>query len=337
MLRFTTLAMAALVSTLPLAAQPATNASYSRASGLGVVRYDVDPSHSAIEFSVRFMGLSRVRGAFTEFSGTLMYDSTDVTRSSISVAIGVASINTNSSFRDRDLKGPSFFDADKFPRIGFRSTRIERTAAGLVLHGAFTMRGLTRNIAFPIVQVHPEAKDAWENRRVGWSGSLTLSRREYGIMGSAFWNNEFDPGRLSIGDEVTIELLISAGVSNVDRWTIPRADSVRSAAERQGVAATLTQYRAAARDTASPAAKSPDQILGTVGMKLMHHQKFADAVPFFQLASELKPDLALVHAALGEALLLSGKKAEATASFRRALAIDSLNTVASEYLRRLAP
>ena len=335
MFRFPTAVTALLVSGQALAAQPATLASYSRASGLSVARYDVDFTHSSVEFSVRFMGLSRVRGAFGEFAGTLMYDSADVTRSSVSIVINAASINTNSAMRDRDLKGASFFDVEKYPKITFRSTRVERTADGLLVRGPFTLHGVTREIAIPVTMLHPPTTDAWENLRTGWTGSLKLSRREYGIMGSAFWDKEFDPGRLSIGDEVTIELMLSAGISNVDRWTAPKADSVRAAAERQGVAATMEQYRAAARDTASAAAKFPDQILGGAGLKLMHHGKFAEAVPFFQTAAEVRPDMAVIHAALGEALLLSGRKPQAIASFRKALSVDSLNTVASEYLRRL--
>jgi polyisoprenoid-binding protein YceI len=328
------MAVAALM-TAPLAAQPATFASFAKSSGLTVARYDIDTPHSAIEFSVRFMGVSRVRGAFADFSGTVMYDSTDITRSSVSVVINVASINTNLASRDRDLKSPAFFDAEKFPKIVFRSSRVEQTASGLRIRGALTMHGVTKDIVIPAQQLHPLVKDAWDNRRMGFTATLTLSRREYGIMGSAFWDSEFDPGRLSVGDEVTIELMLSAELYNVDRWTTPISDSLRAVADKQGVAATLEQFRIASRDTTLPAGKWTEPILGGVGHKLMHRHKFEEAVPYYRLGTELRPERPALHNGLGEALLMLGKRTEAIASFRRALAIDSLNTVASEYLRRL--
>jgi polyisoprenoid-binding protein YceI len=316
-------------------AQPATFASFAVAPGLTVQRFDIDAAHSALEFSVRFMGLSRVRGAFSTFGGTLMYDSTDISRSSVSVFVSAASINTNVASRDRDLKGPAFFDTEKFPRIFFTSTRVERTDGGFLVRGPLTMHGVTREVAIPFTLLHPLTKDAWENRRIGFSGALTVKRREFGILGSAFWNNEFDPGRLSISDDVSIELLLSAEINNVDRWGTPKGDSLRAAAERQGLAETLRAFREAARDTASDAGRFSDEILGGAAMKLMHHHRFADAVAIYQLAAELKPERPSLHAALGEAQLLSGKRADAIASFRRALARDSIYTVAFEYLRRL--
>jgi tetratricopeptide (TPR) repeat protein len=151
------------------------------------------------------------------------------------------------------------------------------------------------------------------------------------------WNSEFDPGRLSISDEVSIELLLSAEVSNVDRWTTPKGDSLRAAVERQGLAETVRQYRAAARDTASNAGRFSEEIFGAAAMKLMHSHRFADASAIYQLATVLKPERPSLHSALGEAQLLSGKRPDAIASFQRALALDTIYTVAVEYLRRLRP
>jgi polyisoprenoid-binding protein YceI len=316
-------------------AQPATFASLTGASGLPVQRFDIDFPHSSVEFSVRFMGLSTVRGAFSEFGGTFMLDPADVTRSTITVVISTASINTNVASRDKDLKSPNFFDAEKYPRIIFTSSSVERRAGGFLLKGPLTMHGVTREVAIPFSELHPLSKDAWGNQRIGYAGSLTLSRKEYGILGTAFWNSEYDPGRMSISDEVAVDLTLEAELNNVDRWTTPKGDSLRTAAERQGVPKTLQEFRDAARDTGSAAGKFSADMLGAAALKLLHHGKLTEGLEFYRLAAELNPNRAGVQAALGEAYLMTGKRREAVVSFGKAMAIDSLNTVAREYLRHL--
>ncbi|AHG92452.1 YceI family protein (plasmid) [Gemmatirosa kalamazoonensis] len=89
-------------------------------------RYGIDAAHSSVGFSIGFMGMSTVHGAFTSYDGTILYDERDPTRSSVSVAIDVASISTNSRDRDRHLRSPDFFDAARYPRITFRSTSVAR-------------------------------------------------------------------------------------------------------------------------------------------------------------------------------------------------------------------
>jgi polyisoprenoid-binding protein YceI len=320
---------------VPATAQRATFASLAGATGLPVQHFDIDWPHSAIEFTVRFMGLSKVRGAFGDFGGTLMYDTADVSRSSISVVINAASINTNVASRDKDLKSPNFFDVEKYPRITFASESVEKTAEGFLVRGPLTMHGVTKEVAIPFTVLHPRRTDAWGNYRIGFVGAVTVSRKAYGILGTAFWNSEFDPGRMSISDDVAIDLTVEAEVNNVDRWDTPKGDSLRKVAETQGMAMTLEQFRAAARDTTTDAGRFPEAILGAAGTKLLHHKQFADALQVYRLAAELVPNHASVHAALGEAWLLNGNRSEAVASFRRAAGLDSTNTLAAEYLRYL--
>src|SRR5689334_10388553 len=122
----TTLSLIVFLSFVPRQKAPcqsATFASLSGASGLSVRRLDIDFPHSAVEFSVRFMGVSRVRGAFSQFGGTIMYDTADARRSSVSVVIQAKSINTNVESRDKDLRSANFFDVEKYPLITFHSER----------------------------------------------------------------------------------------------------------------------------------------------------------------------------------------------------------------------
>jgi polyisoprenoid-binding protein YceI len=288
-----------------------------------------------VEFSVRFMGLSTVRGAFAQFGGTIMYDTVDARRSTVSVVIQAKSINTNVESRDKDLRSENFFDVAKYPLITFRSARIDRTKTGFIASGPLTMHGVTRPVNIAFKQTHGLMGDGWGNKRLGFIGHLTLNRKDYGILGTKFWNAEFDPGRMSISDNVDIDLNVEAEVNQVERWTTPKGDSLLKVAASQGLSKTLAEFRVAAGDTTSPISKIKGGVLIAAATKLMHRRDFAGAVEVFQLASELEPNADWAHAGLGEAYLMSGKRDLAVQSFRKAVAADSTNTVAFEYLRQL--
>ena len=326
---------AALLLAQVATAQSASFASLNGKTGLPVQRFDIDWPHSAVEFSVRFMGLSTVRGAFATFGGTLMYNPNSIPGSSISVVIETKSINTNVASRDKDLRSENFFDAEKFPLITFHSEKTEKSKEGFVAHGPLTMHGVTRPVAIQFVQIHPVSADAWGNRRVGFFGHVSLSRKDYGILGTKFWNSEYDPGKMSISDNVDIDLTLEAEVSQVERWTTPRGDSLLAAAATKGIKTVLSEFRAAASDTSSSLGKISEGMLSTVTVKLMHRGQYADAVDAYQLAIDLHPKASWALAGLGEAQLMLGRRPLAVDNFRKALSTDSTNTVASEYLRYL--
>jgi polyisoprenoid-binding protein YceI len=326
-------ALAILLASSVANAQDASFASLNGRTGLPVQRFDIDQPHSAVEFSARFMGLSTVRGAFASFGGTLMYDAKSIPESSVSVVIVTKSINTNTEFRDNDLKSPNFFDAEKFPLITFHSEKIEKSKDGFVARGPLTMHGVTRPVAIEFVQIHPVSSDAWGNKRVGFVGHLSLNRKDYGILGTKFWNSEYDPGRMSISDKVDIDLTLEAEVHQVELWTTPKGDSLLAAITAKGAKTALAEFRATASDTTSEPGKISEGILASATVKLMHRGKYDDAIEAYKLATELHPDATWAYAGLGEAYLMTGKKAPAVENFRKALARDSTNTVAYEYLR----
>ena len=329
-------ALTAFVSLAPRSrAQPASFASLNGTTGLAVQRFDIDWPHSEIGFAVRFMGLSTVRGAFANFRGTLMYDPKSIPGSSVSIVIETNSINTNVAARDRDLKSANFFDADKYPLITFHSERIVKASDGFVASGPLTMHGVTRPIDIHFSQIHPVSSDAWGNRRVGFAGHTSLNRKDYGILGTKFWNSEYDPGRMSISDNVDIDITLEAEVNQVERWTTPRGDSLLMASTTKGVKTVLNEFRPVASDTTSELGKISDPMLMTMTVKLMHRGQYADAIEAYRLATQLHPDAAWAYAGLGEAYLVTGQRSAAVDNFRKSLAADSTNTVAYEYLRYL--
>ncbi|HEV3471354.1 MAG TPA: YceI family protein [Pyrinomonadaceae bacterium] len=165
-----------------------------------VTKYEADVAHSNVGFSIPILGgLSHVRGKFNEFAASITYDDKDVTKSSVSAVIRAASIDTGIERRDAHLRTADFFDAEKFPEITFKSSRIERRGDSFVAHGAFTMRGVSKDIELPFtingVRKLPDGKTA-----LGVTARTTINRKDYGISFARPDNPDF------LGDAVEIEL-----------------------------------------------------------------------------------------------------------------------------------
>jgi len=332
---FSLIVFCVLIPRSPAEAQSATFATFKGSTGLPIQRFDIDWPHSAVEFTVRFMGLSNVRGAFSQFGGTIMYDTVDARRSTVSVVIQAKSINTNVESRDKDLRSDNFFEVEKYPLITFHSERIERTKSGFIARGPLSMHGITKPVAIAFKQSHRLMSDAWGNKRVGFLGHVSLNRKDYNILGTKFWNSEFDPGRMSISDNVDIDLNVEGEANQVEKWTTPKGDSLLKVAAAQGLEKTLAEFQVVASDTTSALSKIRGGVLNAAAVKLMHRGDFSGAAQVYKLASELDPKADWAHAGLGEAYLMSGKRELAVESFRKAIAADSTNTVAFEYLRQI--
>jgi polyisoprenoid-binding protein YceI len=168
--------------------------------------YKMDASHSVIGFSIRHFEISWVRGRFKDFVGTINYDESDVTKSTVEFTAKIESIDTGVQNRDAHLRTADFFDAAKFPDMTFKSTRIERKGKDqYVLHGDFTLKGVTKQISFPFT-LTGAVKDARGNTRFGVAAQTTLDRREYGIT----WGMPLGNGGVNVGNEVTIDLQLEA-------------------------------------------------------------------------------------------------------------------------------
>ncbi|MCS6818199.1 MAG: YceI family protein [Blastocatellia bacterium] len=171
----------------------------------GADEFVIDPVHSSIEFSVRHMMVTNVRGRFREFSGTIVYDEKDITKSSVRVTIKTASIDTGNADRDNHLRSPDFFDAAKYPEITFVSTRIEKRGDDYVCIGTLTMRGVSREVAIPF-RILGVVRDPRGNTRLGVEAGLTINRLDYGVS----WSRALEGGGLVVGNDVKIELNVQA-------------------------------------------------------------------------------------------------------------------------------
>ena len=113
--------------------------------------WQLDPPHSAAQFAVRHFGISTVRGTFTKVSGTVQYDEANPTKATVQATIDVTSVDTRVEMRDKDLRGPNYFDADKYPTITFQSKKAEVAGTGkLKVTGDLTMHGVTKEVVLDV-------------------------------------------------------------------------------------------------------------------------------------------------------------------------------------------
>ena len=166
--------------------------------------WNVDPAHSGLNFTVKHLMVSKVRGRFQSFSGTIIIDEGPV-KSSVNATAQVSSIDTNDNARDEHLRTSDFFDAEKFPTIELRSTKVEKKGDDYVLHGDFTIKDVTKSVAFDL-EFEGVGKDPWGNVKAGFSASTEINRKDFGLE----YNAVLETGGVLIGEKVKIELDIQA-------------------------------------------------------------------------------------------------------------------------------
>jgi polyisoprenoid-binding protein YceI len=163
--------------------------------------WQLDPNHSSAQFSVKHLGLSTVRGAFSTVKGTIVLDDKDLAKSNVDVTIDVSSVDTRQPDRDKDLKSDKFFDAANYPTITFKSTKVEQVAPGrLKVTGDLTIRGTTKPVILDVDGPTAPVKDPWGNNRAAASATTRINRQDYGVK----WNAKLDNGGVVVGDDVAI-------------------------------------------------------------------------------------------------------------------------------------
>jgi polyisoprenoid-binding protein YceI len=168
--------------------------------------YTLDPAHTRIGFVARHAMVTKVRGAFNEFSGAAHLDGENPNRSSAQVTIQAASIDTRNADRDAHLRSNDFLQMDEYPEITFRSTEISWTGDDTFdVTGDLTIKGMTRPVTIPFT-FEGQATDPFGNTRVGFEGSTTINRKDFGVT----WNAALETGGVLVGDKIVLEFEISA-------------------------------------------------------------------------------------------------------------------------------
>lgn len=163
--------------------------------------YMIDKVHSDVTFQVRHF-VSKVRGNFTDFEGTILIDEARPEASSVVFTIKAASISTGNESRDKHLNSPDFFDTAKFPEISFKSTKIAANGKDKYnVTGNFTMHGVTKEITLPVV-FNGTANDGRGGVRAGFELATTINRQDYGVK----FNKALDNGSMMLSDDVAVTI-----------------------------------------------------------------------------------------------------------------------------------
>jgi polyisoprenoid-binding protein YceI len=168
-------------------------------------QYTFDKAHSSIEFAVKHMVISNVKGTFDDFDGVIKYDPDNIENSSVEVSIKVASVNTKNQKRDDHLRSADFFDVEQHPEITFKSSKIKKTGDGFAAVGTLTIRGVSKEVELPFALNGP-ITNPWGKSVVGIEIDYELNRHHYGVK----WNQTLDSGGVVVGDDVKIEINLEA-------------------------------------------------------------------------------------------------------------------------------
>ena len=182
---------------------PATISAPRSSARTAPAAYAIDPAHSEVSFRIRHF-VTKVRGRFNDWSGTINGDPQNWSNGSVEVVIKSASISTGNDRRDADLRSARFFAVDSFPEITFKSTKVESSGESITITGDLTMRGVSRPVVLKgsyLGSVPGKPGD-----KVGFDASTTINRTEYGIA----WNRAVEGGGVMLGDDVEISISIEA-------------------------------------------------------------------------------------------------------------------------------
>lgn len=167
--------------------------------------YKIDPAHSEVFFQVRHL-VTKVRGRFSDFEGTIDYNEGSPETSSVNFSIKTASIDTNVGDRDTHLRSGDFFAAEEHPTLTFKSKKITKKGGdSYTVTGDLTVRGTTKQIDLP-VSFLGNATDPWGGKRIGFEAETTLNRKDFGLN----WNAALETGGFLVGDDVKVTLSIQA-------------------------------------------------------------------------------------------------------------------------------
>jgi polyisoprenoid-binding protein YceI len=172
--------------------------------GLVAGTWEIDPAHSDVAFTVRHMMVSKVRGNFGAFTGTIV-TTQDPLESSVEASIDLTSIDTRNEQRDAHIRTADFFDVENFPAMTYRSTGIRPDGDRFVVDGELTLRGVTRSVPLAL-EINGVGPDAYGGTRIGFSAATEINRTDFGVN----WNAAIEAGGVVVSEKVSIALEIQA-------------------------------------------------------------------------------------------------------------------------------
>ena len=167
--------------------------------------WKIDPSHSHVEFAVKHLMISTVKGRFADVEGDIVLVDGNPSASSVSAVIKTASIDTRTAQRDEHLRSADFFDVAKYPEITFKSTKVSGDSSEFTLTGNLTISGVTEEITLEATN-EGSGKDPWGGDRIGFSAKGKIDRRDFGLV----YNQAIESGGVVIGHEVKISIEVQA-------------------------------------------------------------------------------------------------------------------------------
>jgi polyisoprenoid-binding protein YceI len=167
----------------------------------------IDPSHSSVEFVVRHLVVTKVRGRFGTFEGTITIDPSDPHASSVEVSIQTTSIETGDEQRDAHLRTSDFFAADEFPTMTFRSTSVRPAGSDYEVEGDLTIKGVTKPVTLSL-EYNGTSPDPWGGTRAGFSAETEINRRDFGLD----FDVKLDTGGALVGEKIKVQLEIEASL-----------------------------------------------------------------------------------------------------------------------------
>jgi polyisoprenoid-binding protein YceI len=296
--------------------------------------YPINSGHSYVGFSIRYMGFAKVRGRFADFSGSFRFDPNDVTKTSATAYIHVASLDTDHDTRDSDLKSDNWFDAEKYPLIKFQSIKTVKTEAGFDMVGNLTIKDVTKKTILHIDYVSGIQKDVRGDEQVVFNASTKFDRKLFDVKGENW--SAVKEGITAVASEVEVELTIlgkQLKEANVKNWVkVPESPQgkIYNAISQGGVNKGIDMF------TIMRSAKDKNfnsRILNEVGYLLLKQGKVDDAIILLKHNAALFTNDKFVYNYLGEAYATKGNIPIAKKYYEQALIADSLNVNAIEILR----
>ena len=165
--------------------------------------WELDQTHTQIGFSVKHLMVTNVRGHFKKFDGKIELDEKDPTKSTVVVNVDTRSIDTNEEKRDAHLRAPDFFDADKFPAMTFKSTKVQKVGKDKYkVIGDLTIRGTTKPVVLLVEGPTKPLKDPWGGTRSGLTATGTINRKDFGLT----YNTVLEAGGVAVGEDVKLQI-----------------------------------------------------------------------------------------------------------------------------------